>query len=298
MNDLAIPMHGPRRAAPPGGAERAIAAGRRRIHRRRAAGTAGALSLAAVGGAALAQRPGGRAGLAPTAPIATASGTASPRPTPSALGPLPTPGVPVPEPRDLVAGPTGEPGPSDEPTAAPTDEPAPSDERRFIGRTDGQVRTAMKNDPAACSAVPAQASFTAESGFCTILDVPETVTPGTPVALAVSLCRPAGMEPRTVTYEDGYEVAIDVAEGTVEGELRRWAWADREDFGPAKHTVTFNGGDCRTWTVTWAGQDDDGYALASGEYQVNGYPLAYDWTHEDGDDAMGPAPVFYTVRVT
>lgn len=51
----------------------------------------------------------------------------------------------------------------------------------------------------------------------------------------------------------------------------------------ARRTLTFNGG--------------DGFALDAAHCQVNGYPVVFDWTHEGGDDAIGPMAAFYTVKL-
>jgi hypothetical protein len=293
MTDPFAALHGPRRAAPSGGAERAMTTGRRRIVRRRTAGAAAGVSVAVVAGVAVAARPQASDRLLPSGTVPTSSATTR------ANGTLPTPlpSVPVPVVPALPPG-TPPPPPPSEPATSPT-APASSAAaaRQWVGISGHDVRVTTTNDPAACTTQPETAQFTAQTGFCTILTGARSVTPGKPVELAVSLCRAGSAQARTVTFASRYETQLDVARSDATGEVEVWAWAHQDDFPADRHTVTFAPGDCRTWNVRWAGQGNDGYALPAGSYQVNGYPWGYDWTDENGTDPMGPPPAYYTVNV-
>lgn len=293
--------HGPRRTAPPGGADRAITAGRRRIHRRRTAGTAAGLSVAVVGGTFAATGGSGDPnGLTPAARTPYATASADPTAGPTAVPTEPDPSG--------SAGPSEEASPAPEtpqpseyegeqpPTVSPQPEPEPRQtSRRWVGTVSPDPRYTHENDPSACSDPAAMRA--AETGFCTIMRGPAEVTPGAVVSLSFSLCRLPGLPAKDVTFESQYEHSLAVLAYTGPESEEIWAWAQADDFAPDRHVVRFNPGDCREWTVQWAGQDDAGYALEPGQYEVNGYAQGWEWTHEDGPDAQGPPPAYYVVEV-
>ncbi|HWL36518.1 MAG TPA: hypothetical protein VNQ77_10005 [Frankiaceae bacterium] len=298
-NDPLAGLHGPRRTAPPGGADRVITAGRRRLHRRRTAGTAAGLSVAVVGGTFVVSGGSGDPNsLTPAAPTSLPATTVTGVPSPVPPNALPSrgqrtpaeasPEQPTPEPSEYQ----GE-GP---PTVEPQPEPAPgSPSRQWVGVVPPEPRVAHGNDPAACSDPEANKAPT--TGFCTILHGPKEVTPGSVVSLAFSLCRLPGVPAKDVTFESQYESTLKVSALTGDENREVWAWAHPEDFAPDRHTVRFEPGDCREWSVEWAGQDASGYALEPGSYEVLGAADAWEWTHEDGPDAQGPPPAYYLIEV-
>jgi hypothetical protein len=297
-DDPLAALHGPRRFASPGGADRALRTGRRRVARRRLAGTAAGVSFAVVAGAALAAGGGSHAGLSPAGRV-----PASPGPAYRAAGPTPSPTQPahpaaVPPPAIPGIRRSPEPGgPAGSPSAAPGVRAPRPDTRHWIGPSDHRVSIAMVNDPTACAAQPTEVQWAVQNGFCSTMSGPSTVDTGDTVELSTTLCRMTTASARTVTFSSAYEVILEVAHGTTDGEAEDWSWARPGDFAAHRHTVTFQPGDCRTWTVRWSGQGDDGYALAPGQYQVNGYAYAYDWVDPNGGDRSGPPPAFYTVTV-
>jgi hypothetical protein len=296
MTDPFAALHGPRRAAPSGGAERAMTTGRRRIARRRTAGAAAGVSVAVVAGVAVAARPQASDRLLPsgTVPTSTASSSRAKDAPPTPLPTVSLPAVPpvVPGGPGTPPPPPGEPSATAEPTA-----PAPDASRRWIGPSTNDVVVTTKSDPAACAAVPEYAETTSRTGFCTMLSGPATVTVGTAATFAFTLCHAAGTQPKTLTYDTRVEAAFGVSRSLDSGTESVWYWGNDAVRAPHRHTVTFAAGDCRTWAVVWRGQDTDGWAVPDGEYQMDAAPVPFDWVDENGAE-VGPPPTFLTLSVS
>jgi hypothetical protein len=279
MTDL---PRGPRRPVPPGGLERALATGRRRLRRRRLASTAGTVSFAVVAGAALANGVEPRASQQHLDPAGTPSATTAPGRA------LPAPSLPVPTavPTAVLPPPLGSPVPSPSATAAPAATP---ERGRYVGHASPDVAVATSNDPTACAAA-GQAEVVARTGFCTSITGTTEVTPGRSATYAFTLCRAAGQAAKTLRFDDAQESLFHAysTEGGPEWQSART---------PARHTVTFAGGDCRTWTVTWLGEDANGYAFADGSYEMDGFAWAWEWVDEDGPET-GPPPVWVALTVS
>jgi hypothetical protein len=172
------------------------------------------------------------------------------------------------------------------PSAAPSEAPSPSPEapRAFLGTGSRSVAVATHHDPTSCTD-PAMADPVARTGFCTAMTGPETVRYGTPATFAFTLCRAAGQAAKTLTF------------GAAEVNLHAYRQDSPADWtlddAAPKHTVAFAGGDCRTWTFAWMGQDDAGYAVPAGSYEVLGYVTADEWTDENGPDTPAPPASVY-----
>jgi hypothetical protein len=286
MTDPLVLLHGPRRTAAAGGADRALAAGRRRLRRRRAVTTAAGVSAGVVFVAALAVAQGqaGPAGLAPAGTgERTAPATVAAPPASTAPAPLPTgstlPGVPGVPPAVAARRPSA-PGASSVPGA-------PVPRGRYVGTGSRTVRIADTTDAAACAGP--QVKTVALSGFCTAMTGPASVRVGTPATFAFRMCRAAGLQPRTLTFTRS-EVGIGANPSDQPG-------PDWQLHDPARsHAVTFTGGQCRTWTFEWMGQDSGGYAMRAGNYEVLGNVLADEWmTTNRTSTPAPPSSVFVDV---
>jgi hypothetical protein len=283
MNDLAT-VRGPRRTPPADGLERALANGRRRLRHRRVAATAATVSFAVVAGAALAggPRPTATDRVDPAGdPPGKATATTAPRGRSSDAPPTALPTLPA----GVPALPTG--SPSEAPSEAPSASPSPDAPRDWLGTGSRSVAVSERNDPTAC-ADPAMADPVTRTGFCNAMTGPKTVRYGTPATFAFTLCRAAGQQAKTLTFSTA---EVDLHAYRQDSPI---GWAP--DITAPKHTVSFAAGDCRTWTFEWMGQDDAGYAVPAGEYEVLGYVTADEWTDENGPDTPPPpASVFPSV---
>ncbi|HEV2889925.1 MAG TPA: hypothetical protein VGX28_06070 [Frankiaceae bacterium] len=299
MNDLSS-LRGPRLAPPTGALDRALATGRARLRRRRIARAAATTSCVAFVAVAVLGSGGGTQSLDQTDPAApgvhTTPGGATPAPgatvrspagDPGAPGVIPS-GLPLPLPSRTHAGPSA--------TAAPPAAP-PDGSRRFVGIGSRDVAITHKNDPAACVGQPSQWQWIPDTGYCTSMTGPASVTVGQPATYAYTLCRAPGQDPATLTFTTEQEAlyhAYDLENDGADGGGPHWrlGWPDPD--GP-RHTVTFEPGDCRTWRAQWMGQDDEGYAFPDGQYEMFGFPAAEELIATEGTDRM---PVPSTVMVT
>lgn len=295
-------LRGPRRPMSYDGAERAIAAGRKRLRHRRLSTTAAGVSLATAAGVAVVARPDPSAsGLVPADPAPSASPSASPSPTTS---PSPSPtALPT-----LAAGPTALPwaplptvGIDYEDVVGTPYAPPPRPRGRFVGTgptgPDGlpAVTVETRNEALPCTGKHQTHVLDMERlGFCFAISGPTDVTVGTPAEFTFDMCR-FDQDARTLTYDTRHETAFTAVESG--GERPQWSWGDPAAFPADRHTITFQHGDCMSWTVEWMGQDSDGYALTPGLYDVTATPWTFEWVHEDGDET-GPLPVGMQIELS
>lgn len=307
MTDPLKGLRAPSRALPTGGDLRAIAQGRRVIHRRKVAfgGVVGAGLLAT--GSVVAFQDAGDDGH-------DSIGVLSHRDVPQPTG-SPTAGVRSGGPLTVVVGgrtvtaqPTppsaggGEPGPTTSSSPDP-DQPAP--DAPYIGSeptgAEGMpivTRTMSKHDPQYCS-VEAQAEGhkvgDGSGDWCARLTAPTQLVAGHRVQLSYELCRRTAGSDFTLRFPTAEEVRFYAY-----GHLRpsqdgsKWSWNQGYAFPAAPHELTVPGGSCVTWTVTWSGQDSTGYAMEQGGVHLGAEPTV----DESGEITSGWQQVHASTQVS
>jgi hypothetical protein len=308
MTDPLEGLRPPSRTLPVGGDVRAIASGRKAIHRRRATYGAvcgaGALAVGAViaydsgqprddsiGFLDPDETPSSVPSIASTTPLALPS-QASALPTPSGLASIAPSGVNVPP---HVGGST-EPSPD----ATESVSPSPAPTGAYVGpeptTADGaavMTRTAS-SDPTFCSAGAQQQVSVYSDGWCSALTGPSQVVAGRRVSYSYKLCRNVANGAGTLTFDTAKEVDFAVQHWVADYDHTEPVWqaGTTAELPPSPHTVNVDAGDCLTWTTTWSGQNNDGFAVPEGGgYEIDASGYANRWV---GDDADFPPPVAFT----
>ncbi|HVE74237.1 MAG TPA: hypothetical protein VNA30_03980 [Mycobacteriales bacterium] len=295
MTDPFAGLRTPLRALPVGGDVRAIASGRRALHRRRAAYgvVCGAGALAVVMVVALVSTEARQDSLDLLPPAATPTSQASETPSPS-----PVPGLPSGAPTALslprLPGSSPEPSPAESESAAPSAAPAGP----YVGpeptTADGgavMTRTAS-SDPAFCSAGAQQQVSVYSDGWCSAVSGPGQVVAGQRVSYSYKLCRNVAKGAGRLTFATAKEVDFTAQQHVSAGTEIVWQAGAAAELPPSPHTVDVEAGNCLTWTTTWSGQNNAGYALPEdGEYEIDAYGYADEWV---GEDADFPPPVAFT----
>lgn len=306
MNDPLSSLRPASRPLPPNGEERAIVAGRRSLHRRRMAyGAVGGAGALAVGGAVayVVQPPNGRDTLRPLTPSSSTPAAGDPTPTPSALpdaSPLPTPSI-SPLVVQLPGQTASEPPASAGPAVSRSGEPVPAGP--YIGAeptgADGapQITRSRSTDPTFCSREAQVPGYNAHpDGWCGTLTSsgPDDIVAGDRYAYSFTLCRAPQAGATTLHFDSDQEVGFVAQQETEPSTTPRWMWGAGYSFPHREHELQVGAGDCVTWTVTWSGQDNDGYAAPEDYYEMDGLLAAKEYA----SDAAPPMAMHATMTLT
>jgi hypothetical protein len=169
------------------------------------------------------------------------------------------------------------------------DEPVAEDGGAVVTRTTSTDRTF-------CAAGAQQQVSVYADGWCSRVTGPLDVFAGHRVSYAYKLCRSVGSAAGTLHFDTRKEADFTVQRETDSGTVPVWHAGTTAALPAQAHTLTVAAGDCVTWSTTWSGQGDDGYALAETEaYEVDAIPWATEWVGPD--PGSGPPVSFVQVQV-
>lgn len=265
MSDL--PGLPPRRTPPSmdppaGSADRAVRRGAAR-RRRTAVSAATTFGIAGLATAAVLQSPavtGSGVDVAGGAiPRVTASGTLGSTPLPS-VAPTPTIGVPGPS----ASGTVGE----VVPTAVVSSTPRPDPEVTAT-ETEPAPGSTMRRDQTsyALGSCQDRTSSRTANGWCVNYVGARSGKAGTPVTLAIELCRMTGFREGTASFPTAQEADFTVS---TDGASARtvWRWSYGRSFDRTRHGITVVAGTCERWSTVWEVRSNDGRPLNPGTYDL------------------------------
>jgi hypothetical protein len=297
MTDPFDGLRSPRRPLADGADLRVIARGQRVLHRRRVAygGIVGAGVLAIGAVATLDSGGQDKDSVRYLDPNETPSPSAAPaetEPTPTSSPRLPAV-VPT-QLASLLPG-VGQSPPPPPPSESPEPDPEPTEPpvRPYVGQEPlaedgGPIMTrTMANDPTYCAKHQQVGPYQQAGGaWCGATSGPTNVFAGKRSPFSFTVCRPASAGAGVLHFRDRHEVWFQVGFTPDSGDEQiAWTWGKGFDFPSAPHQVDFAAGDCATWSITWSGEGDDGYALDEGAYEVDSFSTATDF---GGDPSRGP----------
>jgi hypothetical protein len=297
MTDPFDALRPPRRPLPAGGDERAVARGRRVIHRRRVAyGGVMSAGLVAVGAVATL----GRDDSAHDS-IRYLDPDESPTPTPEPTGSAtPSPGPVLPTILPTAIGLPPLPGGSSEPQPTTSAEPDPTPAPRgpYVGPepvdADGAaiVTRTTSTDRTFCATGAQQQVSPYNQGWCSAVSGSSLVHAGHSTPYSFTLCRQVDKGDGTLHFATRKEADFGVAHWNdpYTESTPVWQAGAHAQLPSEPHTLTVPAGDCVTWTTTWGGQDNDGYAAPQESNELDAVPWAEEFI---GDDADLAAPVAF-----
>jgi len=239
---------------------------RRRRARRRALYASTLPVVAVICAATLTGGAGGASSL-------KVSDNPSPTPTESTQQPIqdsPSPGPASASPSaDATNAPSeATPSASSDPGNGPDTSPDPSPREQVPDEPVRYTFEPQAKDSATCGQYFAE--NTGPIQWCGVYPGATTFTAGTAAELPIEMCR--GKLAQTVDAHpspDGEWLNASVSQLDSNGNPvsggPAWSWARP---APPASSITFTGGDCARWTISWAAVDDYAQPLAPGEYRL------------------------------
>lgn len=132
----------------------------------------------------------------------------------------------------------------------------------------------------------------ADAGYCVFVAGPGSVTIGRAETWTFRFCRRTGLGLHTVSFADRIGARFHISH-VMGGAVASWGLSGESEW----HDVVFTGGECREWSFTWDGRDDDGAVVPTGRYRITGTTstIAFDPSHKPRGDIPAMAMKEITV---